>query len=409
MILQIKQAIDRLRYHRKLRRLKTPLFQHRIIDPELISKKSQNREPIEFNEDSQFFLETQAQLIDKKWGNRHPTFINYKQLNPDTLSTQFKIFTKSPEIQILKNVIYLPQYSCLYSQEGFRINESCLYRGSDLTNNHRIITKAPAKIHLPQNLKRISQPSIYVGEISILNSHHGHFLTESISRLWYAQKNKNYPIICHITGKHRAFIEYFFEMANLEIDRVIAFSKPVLLETVILPNPSFVNTAKAFDIHKLLPEIVAKNCLQSSVPTTSQPLYFSRRKLAKNLRLISNEFEFESKLQESGVAIAYPEELSLEQQIYLVNKHQVIMGCMGSALHNIFFDLSSDRNLVVLGDDTKINLNYFTIDAIKSVNSVYISALQKDPKCTKRTYECFHDRVIDVESTLLALRKLNLI
>jgi capsular polysaccharide biosynthesis protein len=298
----------------------------------------------------------------------------------------------------------MPQYHCLYSSEGIRINDSCLYRGY---NHTQLVTKAPDKIKLTKPLKKIFKKFIYVGGIG---EHYGHFLTESIARLWYAIKDERYLILCHGLSTRnttkRTFIDLFFEAVKLDKHRFISFKAPILLEEVIVPYPSFVNRGEGFEIHKLLPESVAKSLLSENYKMTSQPLYFSRRSLSQDRRLIINEDRLEEELRKHGFAIFCPEKLSLKQQIHLVNKHEVIIGAIGSALHNILFDVSSRRNIVYLSSG--INPNYLIIDAIKSVNSGYINALKKDPNCQKE--ESFtKNQILDIEIALDGLRHLSLI
>ena len=84
--------------------------------------------------DSQSILNTPVKRILEKWGGRNPSFYNYDQSFIDDLSTKLQVFTGSPEeVKIFRDVIYIPEYRCLYSRDGLRINYSCLYRGLNRT------------------------------------------------------------------------------------------------------------------------------------------------------------------------------------------------------------------------------------------------------------------------------------
>ncbi|MDJ0742796.1 MAG: glycosyltransferase 61 family protein [Xenococcaceae cyanobacterium MO_167.B27] len=366
-------------------------------------------------EDSQSILNTPAKIIPEKWGGRNPSFYNYDQSFIDDLSTKFKVFTGSPEeVKIFNDVIYIPEYYCLYSSDGLRIDYSCLYKGpkrsklSISAKKKSAKTKdkiePPNKITPPKQLKKISQKFIYVSRI---RSHYGHFLTESIARLWYVVKEREYSVLYHGQELQKTLIDLFFESVKLDKNLFSSFKEPVLLKEVIIPYPSFSIQCEGFEVHKLLPESVAKNLLPKKLKTTSQPLYFSRRYLDPKKRLIINESLLEEKLSKSGFAIVYPEKLSLQEQIELINKHELIVGTLGSALHSILFDISSQRNLVSFGTQEELNTNYLIIDAIKSVNSIYISALQKDPNCFKTTSN--RNRILDLDIAISGLQKFGLI
>lgn len=148
--------------------------------------------------------------------------------------------------------------------------------------------------------------------------------------------------------------------------------------------------------------------LQESQQRTSQPLYLSRTKLHKKNRLVANELELENKLREKGFLICYPETLTLKEQINLINKHEVIVGTRGSALHSILFDISPVRNIVSFAGKKAPCRNQLIIDNVKSVNSVYIGALGKDPNCSK-AQRWSQNLILDLDIALDGLKEHNLL
>ena len=154
----------------------------------------------------------------------------------------------------------------------------------------------------------------------------------------------------------------------------------------------------------------ARNILPQQLETTSQPLYLSRRLLESSSRNIINELELEKIFTSAGFAICYPEQLSLGEQVLLINKHEVIIGPIGSALHGILFDISPHRNTVCLTDKDHFNLNFIMIDAIKSVQSTYVAALTLDPNCRKynQNSRWKQNRIADVDMIVKALSSLGL-
>ena len=110
-----------------------------------------------------------------------------------------------------------------------------------------------------------------------------------------------------------------------------------------------------------------------------------------------------------GCVIADLQELPLGEQIALINKHDTIISTMGSALHNILFNVTGQKNIVCLGYDDYINPNFLMYDAIKKVSAAYIAGLQRDPSCKKKGNFDNQNRSMDLSLTLSALKDINLL
>jgi capsular polysaccharide biosynthesis protein len=381
------------------------LFTTDLIDPasprayELISY---GRHSVQ---DPEGLLGRRAEPVTDRWGGRNPTFYNYEpsQISAASLIT---VFRGTPGIRTFHDVVYSPQHECLYTADGVRVNESCLYRGCP----KEMVNKAPERVGLWRDLKRFPQTLIYVGGF---HKHYGHFLTEGIARYWYAVADEGHPILSHRIDRYSPkalFLDRFFEAVSFPRQRLVTFQRPVLLKEVIVPLPSFTNASEGFEVHRLIPESVAAKVLSDPSRRTAQPLYMSRRHLGRNNRLVINEEILEDKLRARGFEIVYPERLSLDQQIKLINQHEVVVGTVGSALHGSLFDLSPERsrNIICLAYKDMIHPNYLLIDAIKSVNSTYIGALEFAPGGVHVKNYAERDRILDLDSTFATLKQIGL-
>jgi len=407
MAINVNQSIKKIK---RIYDIQAGLFTTQVISSELTLGRFKYENSLIIDELST--LDTQAKLVLSEWGGQKPTFYNYDLSSSGVaLTDEIRFFQGAPEIRVFNDVIYMPQYACLYTSDGLRIEDSCRFQGR---GRRTLITDAPETIDVTldrASLKRVSQKTIYAG---VFNEHYGHFLLEDIARLWYAAKNQDLPILCHgLTARKtlkKTFLDTFFELVNLDRRRFITFKHPVLLNEVIIPYPSFSIRSEGFEVHKIIPENVANRVLQTCVQkTTNQPVYLSRSKLNRKFRQITNEDKLEILLREKGFLICYPEKLSLQEQIQLVNKHEVIIGSLGSAFHSILFDVSSTRNSVCFGlKEQFINSNYFIIDAIKSVNATYIAALEQDPDCT-HTEPWLQTNILDLEVAVNGLKHIGLL
>ena len=324
----------------------------------------------------------------------------------DAAFERVMFFKGTPETRTFYDVVYIPWFQCLYSRDGFRIDESCLWR--DRGDARQLINKAPETITPFAVTHRFVCPLIYVGECFQL--HYGHFLVESISRLWYAVGNEHYQILCHPFVRYKPaelFIDRFFGAVGFSPRRFVSFIKPVLLSEVVVPSPSFGDRLAGFDVHRLIPESVAERLLVRTPKRTTQPLYLSRTKLPPGMRRTANEDKLETILSDKGYAIAHPEKLPLQRQIYLLNKHECIVSMMGSALHGALFDISPEscRHIVCLSYKQLIANNYLIIDAMKKVTATYIGSI--DRMYSGERWQENHS--LDLEAALRGLRQTGLL
>lgn len=354
-----------------------------------------------FNKNKDLQNDFSHQEIKTKWGGANPQFINYDC--PSLLDDSFKIYKNAPDkIAVLKDVIYLPQYHCLYTSEGLRIDSSC-YRTK--------LQQTPKNITIPKELEYVNREFVYIGDYTA-NMHYGHFLIEAISSLWYLVKNPNVDILCHQVARpfKNTFIDIFFKALQTNKKRFFSLSSPCQIKTVIIPHPSMYFGTEGFQCHRVSTEKVAENILSHSnqkIKQTEQPLYLSRTKLKDGNRNIIGERDLEEKLRQKGVLIAYPEQLSLEEQIHLFNKHQVIIGCIGSALHGILFDIFGGKKMIYLSDKNRIDKSFLMIDAIKSLDSVYVGTLSQKESCVSDNWRI--DRILNVDITTNALKQVNVL
>ena len=314
-----------------------------------------------------------------------------------------------PEYIKLTNVFYIPSHQCLYSADGKRIDIS-------FANSRR--NQIPTKIDIPTNFEDISTEFLYIGMLEML--HYGHFLIEGISQLWGLKDYSHYPLLysgyiwtpktLFSVRKRHLYIDNFLRLIGIERENLFYFDRPVRIQSIIIPAPSLIFGKQIHTIHKLLPEFAAScllKTLNQKIQISSQPIYFSRSKLNKSqrFRYIDNEDDLEKYLSIKGVKVVYPESLSLQSQIYLVNKHKYILGTQGSALHNVIFSLNQDMTMICFaGEETWLG-TFNMIDKIKSIESHYIFSLEQ--KCLGNE-EWKQDKAINLEATISGLKKIGI-
>jgi hypothetical protein len=330
--------------------------------------------------------------------------------NIKRISQKLNVFNSVPEYYSYNDVLYYPARRSpfinggLYTAQGKLINASALFRGYD--RNEQITKPIASTTHNFKKIKPLHEPYVYIGPII---NHYGHFLTECISRLWYVIKNTQKDTLLLFHGNPNVFkvdyIKNFFDLLNIDYERLIILDRPALLSNVVIPYPSMSNRAEIYQIHKLSTQIAAQNALVGRrIPKTTQPLYLSRKNLSRRQRKNVNERELEKHLLNNKIRIIDPQTLDLNQQIHLFNKHKIIIGSIGSAHHNSLFSLDSKVHIYITA---RIDISsYLMIDYIKDNESYYIKTLSDKLSLKRGTGK---NLFLDVGTTIESLKEIGIL
>ncbi len=221
---------------------------------------------------------------------------------------------------------------------------------------------------------------LYLGS---LENHWGHFLTEYTSRLWpkiyHPELDKISGFYSHIAEVGTPFRE-FLSVFNLHIGQNLHTAKgPTRIRKCLLPTASFCARALAYSVHREVFLAVAGKILQkTSLLHTEQPVFLSRAQLTQG-RVLNGQEELESSLRRNGFLIVSPEKLSLNEQIVLFNTHRNIVGCWGSAFHNIAFVRDGSQLVTDTICDDRQYVNYYMFDALCGNRANYVISLRNTP------------------------------
>ncbi|MFZ2727301.1 MAG: glycosyltransferase 61 family protein [Methylococcaceae bacterium] len=249
-----------------------------------------------------------------------------------------------------------------------------------LLSREGTLIQAHDKTHIidRDNAKEIENKAIYGG---MLFDHYGHFLLESLARVWYIYNStedvyfyyphKNNFIYNELATWQKTILRGLF--SNTE--RIKIINEPLVFKELIIPDAGFVikqffAKTQAETLLLLGQNIKASN---SSCAVVPDKIWLSRSLLNKGL--IAGERKFELALSAEGFAIVHPETLSIEEQIELFEKASIIAGFTGSAFHTIVFAKNNHAKLLHFSRFKSPSENY--------------------PLCTKATgfnadfYNCF--------------------
>lgn len=170
--------------------------------------------------------------------------------------------------------------------------------------------------------KFFSGKYIYGGQIL---HQYGHFLLETLSRIWFIKKNPQLPVVWVGNGDFTLWEQQIFNILNIKNKKLVV-KKPSTFEKLIVPLPGFMIP------NFFHPEQINSLAVYSSEIQKHKCIYLSRSNISS--RCI-NEDEIENILSHNGFEIVFPEKISVEEQLNKICSSNIVFAIEGSALHNI--------------------------------------------------------------------------
>lgn len=220
---------------------------------------------------------------------------------------------------------------------------------------------------------------IYGGK---LGWHFGHFIVETLPRLWTLHEGKPPGVKLVVHGEFAP--EHYFEShpftrlmlsaLDINLEDLVYVDRPFRIKRLTVPSASFQQQSFGYDVFARLCHAIGIALLaENTSGPKARPVYISKSQLTRGVTRVVNENEFEYVLARNGVEIIYPERLTLEDQIRLFANRRVISGITGSFFHGSIFTPLAGR-LEIISPSREINSNYFLIDKLNKNNSNYYLA-----------------------------------
>jgi capsular polysaccharide biosynthesis protein len=306
-------------------------------------------------------------------------FYGYKPAQVDKLLGEIVTLAdaRRPPIHKLRDAIALKSIPGLFDIEGRRIDEAAARTVSPDAPpalREKVYMRQPLAVEVPKSLKVIEEPVLLGGH---LMSQYGHFILESMSRLWARDLFPNLPIVFTRPGKWRDPPPYGTEVIDaLGLrERMRLIEQPTLLRNVVCPDTAIKYRWRACTLVDEPHVAVADAVRIPHRRPWRRPVYLTRSGLADDLRKSEAEPELEADLAGRGFDIVRPEELSLPEQISLFEQAPLIVGTVGSAMHTALFSRSSAA-LAVLNWGRGFE-NYLLVDSVKTHTSYYLKSMKR--------------------------------
>ena len=216
-----------------------------------------------------------------------------------------------------------------------------------------------------EDLEFIDETVVYGG---VIYSHFGHFIMESLCRLWWwvENKDKGYKIVFNSQDdKHYEFYE-LLNMSGMNDNDIMILDKPKQFKKVIVPEQSayFIS-----GYHEKFLNIY--NCIRDSVkPAEYEKIYLTRTKLP--LKDAINEEYFEQYYQSKGYKVVAPEQLSIREQVSIMAGASEVVCVSGTLPHLALFAKDGIKLTVLVRSYSSMYTSQLWLNQARDIESTYI-------------------------------------
>lgn len=208
----------------------------------------------------------------------------------------------------------------------------------------------------------------------------GHFLLDSIPRLWYALENKNlkiaYSCVTSINSnitKNNNFGRVI-ELLGIPLDRLICVDKKVTrFKKVIVPESSIYEGKYYTEEYAKLINTIINNSL--AIKTTIMlydKIYLSRKNFALAETKEINEKEVENIFITNGYKEIFMEEYSVEEQIHILNNAKHIVSLSGTLAHNCMFITNENCIFTIINKTYRTNIIQYQVNELSKAKIDFV-------------------------------------
>lgn len=254
---------------------------------------------------------------------------------------------KTSIVEVYENAVILP---------AVQFNDYDVSHGRggvvDAEGNYVEISKTKARVvgkYDVDEYQTVEEKVVFCG---FFNKAWGHFITEVVSRLWYALKDDrtidSYVFIVE-EGAERQFNGNYLEFLKMLgiADKVRIINKPTRFSTVVVPEEGLVYDEYYTDEFVKMYEFINNKGLSQYNGPKYEKVFFSKRKCEISIYSNLNEKFVDKFFEKNGYKVFYPEKLSLVDTIGIIQNAKYLCGISSSLVHNQLFGHSNQTTICI--------------------------------------------------------------
>lgn len=277
-------------------------------------------------------------------------------------------------VEMIQNGLILPNRNRL---GGVLDETGCLIQNSLFSDGKTTLWGGKYDISEEERAYR-DEEVIFIGHFQ---KHWGNFLFDCTTRMWYlfVTEKKCRLAYCAMDFDAKSFKEQtgyrkFLEMVGIDPNRMLLIDHPTQFSNVIIPALSgfpgqFYRDEYLYVFQKMMESVESRSDIRSY-----EKLYLTRERML-NCKEIGEKW-IENIFSNNGYHVIAPEELTLEEQVYLISHCKVFASIEGTTSHNILFALNSTKH-IILRKQNYINTRQILFDEIKMIKPSYVDIFRE--------------------------------
>ena len=208
--------------------------------------------------------------------------------------------------------------------------------------------------------------------------HFGHFLVETLSRLWPWAEGlpPRTRLVIHGDGSPEAwfttpYARAAFEALGLTPASFLHVDRPLRFEALQVPGQSFLPGARAHAAFGCLTRRMGERLTRQAAPAPrdGRPAYFAKTRLVGGVSHLRNEAAIAERLAARGVEIVHPQAMSLAEHVRFLQARAIVSGWASSAHHPTLFAAEAGRFCMLA--PPWLNANFALIDGLTGRPGAY--------------------------------------
>ncbi|TNE62013.1 MAG: glycosyltransferase family 61 protein [Alphaproteobacteria bacterium] len=186
--------------------------------------------------------------------------------------------------------------------------------------------------------------------------HYGHFLLESLSRLWFYRDKPHVPLLwmgVHNQTEFNAVNQQLFELFGITNPMHIV-TEQTEVEELLVPEAGYIINSRYTGAQADALRLVGARAIKSG-----KKVWLSRSKLSK--AKIFNEPAFERLLRHNGWTVYHPQDHRIADQLDMLSDAELIAGVEGSAFHTLVLMPDYTGKIYIIARGEQFNLDYASI------------------------------------------------
>ena len=282
-----------------------------------------------------------------------------------------EIIDADPPLELVRDV-----YATPHAEEGRwgvfhaddRPVELAVERGLDPLAPLRQVPESPLKRGAWKPAAPAGFDYVYGGRYV---HHFGHFLVETLSRLWPWREGlpPRTRIVVHGEGSPAGwfatgYARAAFAALGLAPEHFLHVDRPVRFDALLVPGQAFLPGAQAHRAFAALTQRMGERLTAGLPPPAREdrPVFMAKTRLVGGVSHLLNEGALIAGLERRGVEIVHPQEMTLAQHVRFIEGRRVISGWASSAHHPTLFAARAGAFRML--SPPWLNSNFRLIDAL---------------------------------------------